>query len=46
MAAVGFDADGKVVSVTIDTVQPKVQVDKDGKIVSDTNEEVKTKKKS
>ncbi|MBC8591204.1 hypothetical protein [Wansuia hejianensis] len=44
MAAVGFDKDGKVVSVTIDTVQPKVEVDKDGKIASDINEEVKTKK--
>lgn len=44
MAAVGFDAEGKVVSVTIDTVQSKVQVDEEGKIVSDINEEVKTKK--
>ena len=43
MAAVGFDNDGKVVSVTIDTAQTKVNFDKDLKLTSDLNAEYKTK---
>jgi len=43
MAAVGFDKDGKVVSVKIDTAQTKVSFDKDGKLLSDPSEELKTK---
>ncbi len=44
MAAVGFDKDGKVVSVTLDVAQPKVAFDSDLKITSDVTAEVKTKK--
>ncbi len=44
MAAVGFDADGKVVSVTLDVVQPKVAFDADLIITSDKTAEVPTKK--
>jgi len=44
MAAVGFDADGKVVSVTIDTVQAKVAFDEEMNITSDIEAEVKLKK--
>jgi outer membrane protein assembly factor BamE (lipoprotein component of BamABCDE complex) len=44
MAAVGFDAEGKVVSVTIDTVQAKVAFDEEMNIDSDIDAEVKTKK--
>jgi len=43
IAAVGFDKDGKVVSVTIDTAQTKVNFDKDGNLTSDPAEEQKTK---
>ncbi len=44
MAAVGFDKDGKVVSVTIDTVQAKVAFDEEMKITSDLEAEVLSKK--
>ncbi len=44
IAAVGFDADGKVASVTLDVVQPKVAFDSNLKITSDTQAEVKSKK--
>ena len=44
MAAVGFDADGKVASVTIDVAQTKVKFDEDLKVTSDKEEEVKSKK--
>jgi uncharacterized protein YuzE len=43
MAAVGFDKDGKVVSVTIDNAQTKVNFDKDLKLTSDPAAEYKTK---
>jgi uncharacterized protein YuzE len=43
MAAVGFDKDGKVVSVTIDNAQTKVNFDKDLKLTSDAAAEYKTK---
>lgn len=43
MAAVGFDKDGKVVSVTIDNAQTKVQFNKDLTLKSDVNAEYKTK---
>ena len=43
MAAVGFDKDGKVVSITIDTAQTRVNFDKDGKLTSDPSAELKTK---
>ncbi|HHY81931.1 MAG TPA: hypothetical protein GX505_04540 [Clostridiales bacterium] len=43
IAAVGFDKDGKVVSVTIDTAQTKVNFDKDGKLTSDPAAEQQTK---
>lgn len=44
MAAVGFDADGKVASVYIDVAQTKVAFDKDMKVTSDKTAEVKSKK--
>jgi len=44
IAAVGFDADGKVASVTIDVAQTKVAFDKDMKVTSDRAAEVKSKK--
>lgn len=44
VAAVGFDADGKVVSVTIDTAQTKVEFDEEGKITTDINATPKSKK--
>jgi hypothetical protein len=44
MAAVGFDKDGKVVSVTVDVAQTKVKFDEDLKVASDRAEEVKSKK--
>ncbi len=43
MAAVGFDKDDKVVSVTIDTAQTKVNFDKALQLTSDVNAEYKTK---
>ncbi|WP_163193345.1 hypothetical protein [Clostridium thermarum] len=43
MAAVGFDKDGKVVSVTIDNAQTKVEFNKDLTLKSDVNAELKTK---
>ncbi|MGO1469767.1 MAG: hypothetical protein ACTHW2_07075 [Tissierella sp.] len=43
VAAVGFDDDGMVQSVTIDVSQPKVEFDEDMKIASDIEEEVKSK---
>ncbi|HBD62997.1 MAG TPA: hypothetical protein DC038_01030 [Clostridiales bacterium] len=44
IAAVGFDADGKVASVTVDVAQTKVAFDKDMKVTSDRAAEVKSKK--
>jgi len=44
IAAVGFDAEGKVASVTIDVAQTKVAFDEDMKVTSDREAEVKTKK--
>ena len=44
IAAVGFDADGKVASVTVDVAQTKVAFDKDMKVTSDKTAEVKSKK--
>ncbi|MFA9422618.1 MAG: hypothetical protein ACERLG_03510, partial [Sedimentibacter sp.] len=44
IAAVGFDAEGKVASVTLDVAQTKVAFDKDMKVTSDKMAEVKTKK--
>jgi uncharacterized protein YuzE len=43
MAAVGFDKDGKVVSVTIDNAQTKVTFDSALQLTSDTKAENKTK---
>ena len=43
IAAVGFDKDGKVVSVTIDNAQTKVNFDKELKLTSDVKAEYKTK---
>jgi hypothetical protein len=43
MAAVGIDAEGKVVSVTIDTAQARVNFDKDGNMTTDPAVELKTK---
>ena len=43
IAAVGFDKDGKVASVTIDTAQTRVNFDKNGKMTSDPGAELKTK---
>ncbi|NYB74616.1 FMN-binding protein [Sedimentibacter hydroxybenzoicus DSM 7310] len=44
IAAVGFDADGKVASVTVDVAQNKVAFDKDLKVTTDREAEVKSKK--
>lgn len=44
IAAVGFDKDGKVASVTIDVAQTRVDYDKELKVTSDKAAEVKTKK--
>ena len=44
IAAVGFDAEGKVASVTIDVAQTKVAFDKDMKVTTDRAAEVKSKK--
>ena len=44
MAAVGFDADGKVVSVTVDVVQAKVAFDEEMAVTSDLDAEVLSKK--
>lgn len=44
MAAVGFDSEGKVSSVTVDVVQAKVPFDEDLKITADRDEKVKSKK--
>lgn len=44
MAAVGFDADGKVVSVTVDVAQTKVKFDEDLKVSSDKEAKIKSKK--
>lgn len=43
MAAVGLDKDGKVVSITIDTAQTKVQFNKDLSLKTDVKAELKTK---
>ncbi len=43
-AAIGFDADGKIVSVTIDTVQNKAKFDEELNLETDNSELVKTKK--
>ncbi|MBC7087414.1 MAG: hypothetical protein H5T96_02865 [Tissierellales bacterium] len=44
IAAVGFDADGKVVSVSIDTAQTRVAFDENMQVTSDVNAEVPTKR--
>jgi len=44
MAAVGFDAEGKVVSVDIDVVQAKVDYDEELNVASDLEAEVQSKK--
>lgn len=44
IVAVGFDADGKVASVTVDVAQTRVAFDADMKVTSDKGAEVKTKK--
>ena len=44
IAAVGFDADGKVASVTIDVAQTKVAFDENMMVTSDKSAEVKSKK--
>ena len=44
IAAVGFDADGKVASVTIDVAQTKVAFDENMMVTSDKTMEVKSKK--
>lgn len=44
IAAVGFDKDGKIASVTIDTAQTKVAFDKDLKVASDKSATIKSKK--
>lgn len=43
IVAAGFDKDGKVVSVTIDNAQTKVNFDKDLQVTSDLTAEYKTK---
>ncbi|ABR50294.1 conserved hypothetical protein [Alkaliphilus metalliredigens QYMF] len=43
MVAAGFDAEGKVVSVTIDVAQTKVDFDADVQLTSDKDGEFKTK---
>ncbi|WP_315118664.1 hypothetical protein [uncultured Clostridium sp.] len=43
IVAAAFDKDGKVVSVTIDTAQTKVEFEKDLKLKSDINAPIKTK---
>ena len=43
MAAVGFDKDGKIASITIDTAQTRVNFDKNGNLTSDPAAEQKTK---
>lgn len=44
IAAVGFDSEDRVSSVTIDVVQSKIPFDEDLKVAADMDEEVKTKK--
>ena len=44
MAAVGFDKDGKIASVTIDTAQTKVPFDKELKVSADKTATIKSKK--
>ncbi|MCX7709089.1 MAG: hypothetical protein N2484_04500 [Clostridia bacterium] len=44
MAAASFDAKGKILSVSIDNAQTKVDFEKDGKVKSDKNAKPKTKK--
>lgn len=44
IAAVVFDKDGKIVDVTIDTVQTKVNFDEDMKVTSDKTAKIKSKK--
>ena len=44
MAAVGFDEEGKVVSVSIDVAQTRVEFDEDLQVASDVEEAIKTKK--
>lgn len=43
MAAVTLDADGKIINVKIDMVQPMVNFDAQGQLKSDTKQEIKTK---
>ena len=44
MAAVGFDEDGKIVTVSIDVAQTRVAFDEDMQVTSDRDETVPTKK--
>ena len=44
MAAVGFDSEGKVVSVTVDVVQSKINFDADLKVDGDRDAETRSKK--
>lgn len=44
MAAVGFDADGKVASVTLDVTQAKIAFDENMVVTSDREAEVRSKK--
>lgn len=43
IAAVGFDKDGKVVKVVLDSAQSKIEFDKDLQLVTDVKEKGKTK---
>lgn len=44
VAAVGFDADGVIASVTLDVAQAKVDFDKDVKVTSDLEAQISSKK--
>ncbi len=44
LAAVGFDAEGKIVSVTIDVAQTKVEYAEDGKFAKELETDAKSKK--
>lgn len=44
LAAVGFDAEGKIVSVTVDVAQTKVEFAEDGTFAADLNADVQSKK--
>ena len=44
LAAVGFDADGKIVSVTVDVAQTKVEYDEEGKFAKEVVADAQSKK--